>query len=277
MTAKAYLILVLFLVWSAFSWWWYTCKIKNLCSSSIVQTSQMADKGQTERRAQGDEQDQGNPGSGQVEDAVNEDSGNPSQSNTADESSDLLETEEEDSNSSNEMSVDDMSSTEGQSSVEDVEGSETGSGLNNPEGDNDNTNPTTESINSDNNEKPGSSSGNGIVRLSDRTLIYFEYLSDQPQINTETQNYLNQIANDLSQDKYKSIRVTGFTDNIGNTKNNYYKGLDRARAIQEYLMTHGARENQIELKSFGEYRPVADNATEDGRAKNRRVEIKLNY
>jgi len=116
-----------------------------------------------------------------------------------------------------------------------------------------------------------------VAKRDGKVLVYFNSNSDNPQMGREVTDYLDNIAYALLADKYKSIRATGYTDQIGSSKNNYYMGLHRAKAVQDYLVSQGCNPNQIELKSYGKYRPIAENDTEEGRAKNRRVEIKLNY
>jgi len=116
-----------------------------------------------------------------------------------------------------------------------------------------------------------------VAKRDGKVLIYFDSNSDNPIFGDGVIRFLDEIAQTLLNDKYKSIRATGYTDEIGNPKNNYYMGLHRATAVKDYLVSKGCNPNQIELKSYGEYRPVAENSTEEGRAKNRRVEIKLNY
>jgi outer membrane protein OmpA-like peptidoglycan-associated protein len=51
--------------------------------------------------------------------------------------------------------------------------------------------------------------------------------------------------------------------------------LRRARAIEKILVSHGIPSNRISVIGYGDARPIASNHTEEGRAKNRRVEVKL--
>ncbi|MEM7162963.1 MAG: OmpA family protein [Bacteroidota bacterium] len=127
------------------------------------------------------------------------------------------------------------------------------------------------------NKKTGKQINSRVESIGDLTMIYFPENSESPTLDAQINSYLDNIATDLLADKYKSINATGYTDHLGSPKNNYYMGLHRAQAVQNYLVDQGCNPNQIEIKSYGEYRPVAENDTEDGRAKNRRVEIKLNY
>ena len=73
------------------------------------------------------------------------------------------------------------------------------------------------------------------------------------------------------------VAVDGHTDDVG--KDEYNQGLsdDRAASVKAYLVSKGIAEDRIVSEGFGETTPIADNATPAGRAKNRRVEIKVSY
>jgi outer membrane protein OmpA-like peptidoglycan-associated protein len=71
------------------------------------------------------------------------------------------------------------------------------------------------------------------------------------------------------------IGVFGHTDNSGSDEVNMPLSEKRAAAVKEWLVTRGLKEDRIETKGFGATKPVADNGTEAGRSRNRRVEIVL--
>jgi outer membrane protein OmpA-like peptidoglycan-associated protein len=74
---------------------------------------------------------------------------------------------------------------------------------------------------------------------------------------------------------YPGLRfdVEGHTDNVGNPTANNELSLRRAIAVRDYLISQGVAASSIDVAGLGSSRPAADNATTDGRAKNRRVEI----
>lgn len=72
-----------------------------------------------------------------------------------------------------------------------------------------------------------------------------------------------------------SIGVYGHTDNIGGRDYNVRLSRARAAAVMEYLVKQGIEQGRLQSEGFGPDKPVADNATEEGRAKNRRVEFKV--
>ncbi|MEO0468950.1 MAG: OmpA family protein [Bacteroidota bacterium] len=71
------------------------------------------------------------------------------------------------------------------------------------------------------------------------------------------------------------IEVSGHTDNTGNKDEKVQLSLNRANAIRDYLVKRGINKGRMKVKGFGMYRPIASNATADGRRKNRRVEFKV--
>jgi outer membrane protein OmpA-like peptidoglycan-associated protein len=68
------------------------------------------------------------------------------------------------------------------------------------------------------------------------------------------------------------VEIQGHTDNVGSEKYNLKLGYERAEAVSNYLNTkQGFPLHRINVTSYGEYKPVGDNATKEGRAQNRRV------
>jgi len=72
-----------------------------------------------------------------------------------------------------------------------------------------------------------------------------------------------------------AVVVSGHTDNVGPGDYNQELGLRRAAAVKAYLEANGIPAGRITISSEGEDRPVADNTTGEGRAKNRRAEISI--
>jgi outer membrane protein OmpA-like peptidoglycan-associated protein len=71
------------------------------------------------------------------------------------------------------------------------------------------------------------------------------------------------------------VIVVGHTDSKGSDAYNQRLSLARAEAVKTYLVSKGIDGQRIRTEGRGESQPVADNATEEGRAKNRRVEIQV--
>jgi OmpA-OmpF porin, OOP family len=71
------------------------------------------------------------------------------------------------------------------------------------------------------------------------------------------------------------IRIEGHTDTVGTAKYNQKLSDRRANTVREYLISHGVETSRLTSKGFGMTRPIATNKTGDGRAQNRRVEIRI--
>lgn len=72
------------------------------------------------------------------------------------------------------------------------------------------------------------------------------------------------------------IQVVGHTDNTGNADGNLQLGQKRADFVKEYLQRNGILSENIATSSKGQNEPIADNSTEEGRAKNRRIVVTIN-
>jgi len=84
---------------------------------------------------------------------------------------------------------------------------------------------------------------------------------------------LQQILDLLKKNPTQKIEVQGHTDNVGTDAYNQTLSEARARAIVTWLTQNGIAVDRLTAKGFGKTKPIADNATDAGRAKNRRVEI----
>ncbi len=80
----------------------------------------------------------------------------------------------------------------------------------------------------------------------------------------------------MSQYNQTSVVVMGHTDSDGSAEYNQDLSERRAYAVASYLNNHGVAASRISTIAYGESRPIASNATPQGKAQNRRVEIKIN-
>jgi outer membrane protein OmpA-like peptidoglycan-associated protein len=112
---------------------------------------------------------------------------------------------------------------------------------------------------------------NLLLRMPSGITFGFDSAAVQPQF----QPTLNDVASVLAQYPKTYIDVYGHTDSDGS--DSYNQGLSerRARSVADYLTSHGVQSARIATRGFGETQPIASNATEEGKASNRRVEIKI--
>jgi len=84
---------------------------------------------------------------------------------------------------------------------------------------------------------------------------------------------LNEVANLMKADESLMVDIDGHTDEVGTDESNQVLSDNRAGAVKEYLIKQGVEEARLKSAGFGEAKPVADNKTAAGRAKNRRTEM----
>ncbi len=84
---------------------------------------------------------------------------------------------------------------------------------------------------------------------------------------------LDQVAQLLQDNPDKRIRIEGHTDDTGPASVNLRLSQERAQAVARYLESRNVSSAQLIAKGYGSTQPIADNATESGRARNRRIEI----
>lgn len=84
---------------------------------------------------------------------------------------------------------------------------------------------------------------------------------------------LNRFATTLNQNTATTVNIIGHTDSTGNDAINNPLSLDRANSARDYLVSRGVSRQRIMTDGRGAYEPIASNANEQGRARNRRVEI----
>lgn len=86
---------------------------------------------------------------------------------------------------------------------------------------------------------------------------------------------LDQFASGLANQPNTEVRIVGHTDNVGSDAVNNPLSLQRAQSARDYLTSRGVNSNRIMIEGRGEHEPIATNATAEGRARNRRVEVFL--
>jgi outer membrane protein OmpA-like peptidoglycan-associated protein len=99
--------------------------------------------------------------------------------------------------------------------------------------------------------------------------------SGSAAIKPQLRSVLDPFANSLRDDPTARLVIVGHTDNTGSDAINNPLSIERANSVRDYLTTRGMASARVETAGRGEREPVAENNTESGRAKNRRVEIFL--
>ncbi|HKY37179.1 MAG TPA: OmpA family protein [Polyangiaceae bacterium] len=104
--------------------------------------------------------------------------------------------------------------------------------------------------------------------------IQFE--SGKAVIKPESESIIDALKNYLDKTpRVTKLRIEGHTDNVGSPESNEKLSGERALAIKKALIAKGVKAERLLAVGFGQNKPVADNATDDGKAKNRRTEFRV--
>lgn len=122
--------------------------------------------------------------------------------------------------------------------------------------------------------KPAEPVQEEVITLSDAGDVMFAF--NQSELTPTAKSQLDSIMGKLQDADVISIKVIGFTDSVGSDAYNQGLSERRASSVAEYLLSQGVAPNKITSEGKGESQPVADNETDEGRAKNRRVELHIN-
>lgn len=123
--------------------------------------------------------------------------------------------------------------------------------------------------------KPAISQADKEAIISIAKSVYFDTGSDK--IKAESLPRLDELVTIVK--KYPGLKITveGHTDNVGSAESNQKLSQDRVNSVKKYLVSKGIEAGRITATGYGETRPIATNETPEGRAQNRRVEIKAEY
>jgi outer membrane protein OmpA-like peptidoglycan-associated protein len=103
--------------------------------------------------------------------------------------------------------------------------------------------------------------------------IYFD--TDSAEIKPQFEAKLREIVAAIQGQPSQKIIIEGHTDSTYTREYNLELSLRRAQAVAGWLIEHGVDASRLKAKGYGDFRPIADNKTEKGRALNRRAEITL--
>ena len=111
----------------------------------------------------------------------------------------------------------------------------------------------------------------GSIRVDLPSEVTFDFNSDR--VRPEFAPTLGEMARILNQDPRSTVTIVGHTDSVGSDAYNMDLSLRRARSVAAELNYRGVDRGRLYTEGRGERQPRADNATEQGRRMNRRVEI----
>jgi outer membrane protein OmpA-like peptidoglycan-associated protein len=103
--------------------------------------------------------------------------------------------------------------------------------------------------------------------------IFFN--SNEYSLLPESETELKQILSFIKENPNISIEISGYTDAIGDDESNFILSQNRAKTVFDYLINQNIAANKLSYKGYGKSNAIADNNTEEGRKKNRRIEFKI--
>lgn len=123
-------------------------------------------------------------------------------------------------------------------------------------------------------------SGVSVTRKGDEIILNMPgnitFEQGKSDIKSDFHSVLDSVSDVLKEYDKSNIKVSGHTDSRGNQAANQKLSEDRASAVSSYLANKGVVEKRLSTVGYASTQPLGDNKTEDGRARNRRVEIVLN-
>ena len=117
------------------------------------------------------------------------------------------------------------------------------------------------------NGKPGDTT---VIELNN---IFFDF--NKATLRTESITELRHMIKFMQDYPKLKVEISGHTDSVGTEDVNRKLSQGRAEAVREYLVSHGISTTRITAKGYGASKPVAPNATEEGRQRNRRTEFRI--
>jgi outer membrane protein OmpA-like peptidoglycan-associated protein len=103
--------------------------------------------------------------------------------------------------------------------------------------------------------------------------IFFE--TKKYDLEPKSQTELDKVVQLLRDNPTVKIEISGHTDNVGKPADNLALSNNRAKSVVNYLVSKGIAAQRLVAKGYGETKPMTDNKTEEGRAKNRRTELRV--
>lgn len=112
------------------------------------------------------------------------------------------------------------------------------------------------------------------IRKSGRVAVYgITFATGKAIVQPESDKVLTEIAALLTKNADWKLRIEGHTDNVGAKVANQKLSEQRGAAVVAWLTSHGVDKSRLTSQGFGDTKPVGDNGTEEGRTKNRRVDL----
>ncbi len=121
-------------------------------------------------------------------------------------------------------------------------------------------------------DKPVDADGCTIVSV---VLKNVQFESNSSELTAGSSEALDKAVAEMKKYDHLRIEIQAHTDNTGDAGYNQSLSQKRAESVRDYMVDKGIAADRMEVKGYGESKPIADNNTREGRAANRRVELKI--
>ena len=279
MKLKSLIVLLLAGIWGVGSWWWYTCKIKGFCGAEhkVAETAGaataaagsaalLADQAKVDAaKAAAEQQAKADAEKAAAEQQAKADAEKAAAANAGAEQQAKAAAEQQAKADAEKAAAEQQAKADAEKAAAEQQAKADAekAAVDKTKAVEDSNKITIET------NKDAPDTGTGI----DPARLHFPTGSANPQLADETKAYFDKVAKFMKDNATGKVTIVGHTDNQGDAAKNKALGLKRADAIKQMLVKLGAPADRISSSSEGQDKPLADNKTEDGRKKNRRVEI----
>jgi outer membrane protein OmpA-like peptidoglycan-associated protein len=114
--------------------------------------------------------------------------------------------------------------------------------------------------------------------LTTETKMIFNNITfetNSAELNTESYAELNRLLSFMERNPDLKIEISAHTDDVGSNEYNFRLSDKRAESVVKFLVNNNVDKNRVQSKGYGELQPLLPNSSDENRAKNRRVEIKI--
>jgi|GEM_PF-2852709 len=112
------------------------------------------------------------------------------------------------------------------------------------------------------------------IKTDDKLIVYFPVNSTKNNPDKETLGHIKEMIQEANKSG-KNLSITGHSDAQGKPSTNLELSMKRANRLKDLFVENGAKADQIKTFAKGQTEPIADNASPEGRSKNRRAEVVL--
>ena len=114
-----------------------------------------------------------------------------------------------------------------------------------------------------------------VLKVFEKAMTGIQFETGKDVILKTSFPILDQVVKAMVENQTYNLEINGHTDNVGDNQKNLVLSQKRADAVKKYITSKGVVADRMKSTGFGSTMPIADNATKEGKAKNRRVEFKV--